>query len=43
MKKKNRQIVTWAIIAILAIIAIIVLKNMDAFISGFISGGEIAE
>ena len=43
MKKKNRQIILWTLIAMIAIILVIVIKNIDSFIEGFRAGGELAK
>lgn len=43
MKKQTKNVIYWTIIALVAFIVIILLKNMDAFINGFSMGGNMAE
>lgn len=41
MKKQTKQFIFWTVIASLIIIAVIVVKNLDAFMNGLRLGGAI--
>ncbi|MEN6617939.1 MAG: hypothetical protein ABFC28_00325 [Rikenellaceae bacterium] len=43
MKKQTKQIIIWTVVAVVAFIVIIIVKNWDAFVSGFSMGGNIGE
>jgi len=43
MKKQTKKIIVWTVVAIVAFIIVIVIKNWDAFMNGYSTGGNMGE
>ena len=43
MNKQTKKIVIWATVILAAVILIIVLKNLDAFVDGYSAGRSVGE
>jgi len=43
MKKQTKKIIVWTVVAIVAFILVIVVKNWDAFMNGYSTGGTMGE
>ncbi|MFA5850412.1 MAG: hypothetical protein WC833_11080 [Bacteroidales bacterium] len=43
MKKQTKKIIFWTVVAIAVLIVVIVVKNWDAFMNGYSTGGNMRE